>query len=125
MEPSRAPVTIERATADDGQAILQLLAGAALEIYADGALLRSVVVDARAKGQGIGTGITKAALDLASELGTPAVYLLTTTAEEFFPKFAFLRIGRSEVPKSVQKSVEFSSACPSTAIVMRRTLNQD
>ena len=96
---------------------------AALEVYADGALLRSVVVDADANGQGIGTQLTTAALDLANVLGMPAVYLLTTTAEAFFPKFGFVRIGRDQVPASVQMSVEFRSACPSTAIVMRRAMN--
>jgi amino-acid N-acetyltransferase len=145
-------VRLEQATVDDGPAILELLSGAALpvdglldhidtaivaragrrvvgcaalEVYMDGALLRSVVVDAGAKGQGIGTQVTTAALDLASALGAPAVYLLTTTAEEFFPKFAFVRIARQEVPASVQMSVEFRSACPSTAVVMRRTMNRD
>ena len=38
---------------------------AALEVYPDGALLRSVAVDAAARGQGIGTLVTTAALDLA------------------------------------------------------------
>ena len=96
---------------------------AALEVYPDGALLRSVVVDADAKGLGIGKQVTMAALNLASALGTAAVYLLTTTAEEFFPRFAFERIGRDQVPAGVQMSVEFRSACPSTATVMRRALN--
>jgi amino-acid N-acetyltransferase len=142
---------IEQATVDDGPAILQLLLKsglpvdglldhlntaivardegrvvgcAALEVYADGALLRSVAVDAPARGRGIGTRLTTAALDLASTRGVPAVYLLTTTAEEFFPRFAFQRIDRQQVPASVQSSVEFRSACPSTAIVMKRALRQ-
>ena len=149
MEPTRLDISIEPATGADGPAILRLLsvaglpvdglldhlgtavvakAGrrvvgcAALEVYTDGALLRSVVVDGEAKGQGIGTQVTTAALNLASVLGTPAVYLLTTTAEEFFPKFAFERIGRDEVPAGVKMSVEFRAACPSTAIVMRRAI---
>ena len=141
--------SIERARAEDGPLILQLLSAAelpvdglldhldtavvahtadrvvgcaAFEIYTDGALLRSVVVDDSVNGQGIGTRLTTAALDLASVLGMPAVYLLTTTAEAFFPKFGFVRIARSEVPASVQMSVEFRSACPSTAVVMRKAV---
>jgi amino-acid N-acetyltransferase len=142
-------VTIERARKDDGPAILELLANsalptdglldhlttamvarsggrlvgcAALEVYPDGALLRSVAVDGAAKRQGVGTQLTNAALDLARTLGMPAVYLLTTTAEGFFPKFAFERIPRHAVPASVQTSIEFRSACPSTAVAMRRDL---
>ena len=47
---------------------------------------------------------------------------LTTTAERFFPKFGFEGIARSDVPPSVQASIEFTSACPSSAMVMRKTL---
>ena len=97
------------------------IAGAAgLELYADGALLRSVVVDASVQGQGIGQRLTEAALTLARTLGAPAVFLLTTTADGFFPRFGFERIGRDDVPASVRQSVEFQSACPASAIVMRK-----
>ena len=50
------------------------------------------------------------------------VFLLTTTAERFFPKFGFEQIARDDVPPSVQASVEFRSACPASAIVMRKRL---
>jgi amino-acid N-acetyltransferase len=50
------------------------------------------------------------------------VFLLTTTAEAFFPKFGFEQIQRIDVPISLQASVEFQSACPASAIVMRKRL---
>ena len=53
---------------------------------------------------------------------TPALYLLTTTAERYFPKFRFEPIGRTDVATTVQTSLEFSSACPSSATVMRKSL---
>src|SRR5688572_26509866 len=95
---------------------------AALEVYAEGGLLRSVVVDRAHHSQGIGGRVTNAALQLASEHRLPAVFLLTTTAERFFPRFGFEVISRAEVPPSVQASVEFRSACPASAIVMRKRL---
>lgn len=95
---------------------------AALEVYRDGALLRSVAVDEAVRGSGIGHRLTEAALELATQLKIPAVYLLTTTAERYFPKFAFREISRDQVPATVQESVEFRSACPASAIVMRKTL---
>jgi len=52
----------------------------------------------------------------------PAIYLLTTTAEQYFPKFGFERIARSDVPPGVQTSIEFTAACPSSATVMRKRL---
>jgi len=100
----------------------QIVGSAALEIYADGALLRSVAVDARQQGRHVGHQLTEAALQLAREHGAHAVFLLTTTAERFFPRFGFEQIAREDVPPSVQASVEFTSACPASAIVMRKRL---
>jgi amino-acid N-acetyltransferase len=143
-------VRLERATVKDGPAILYLLAHsglptdglvehlgtaivargrdrivgcAALEVYADAALLRSVAVANEAKRGGIGTELTSAALDLATTLGVRAVYLLTTTAAEFFSRLSFEPISRQDVPSAVQRSVEFQSACPASAIVMRKQLS--
>lgn len=143
-----ATVRIERATLDDGPRIAALLrtsglpveglfdhldtafvarragrivGSAALELYDDGALLRSVAVDGSVRGRGIGQRLTTAALELADALNAPAVFLLTTTADDFFPRFAFRRISREEVPPGVQQSIEFRSACPASATVMVRT----
>jgi amino-acid N-acetyltransferase len=96
----------------------RVVACAALEVYADGTLLRSVAVETALRGSGLGQHLVRAALDLARERGSTAVYLLTTTAEEFFPRFGFRRISRAEVPPGVQTSVEFTSACPASAAVM-------
>jgi amino-acid N-acetyltransferase len=100
----------------------RVVGSAALEIYRDGALLRSVAVAPSAQGHGLGHDLTEAAVRMAQEKGLAAVYLLTTTAERFFPKLGFERIDRHDVPASVQASVEFASACPSSAVVMRKTL---
>ena len=95
---------------------------AALELYAEGALLRSVAVDPRWRGRRLGHQLTEAALRLAETRGAPAVFLLTTTAEQFFPTLGFEPIARDDVPESVRASVEFQSACPASAVVMRKRL---
>jgi amino-acid N-acetyltransferase len=100
----------------------RIVATAALEMYADGALLRSVAVEPRHQGTGLGHQLTDAALQLAATQGAHTVFLLTTTAERFFPKFGFEQIDRQQVPASVRESVEFQSACPASAIVMRKHL---
>ena len=99
-----------------------LLGAAAVELYADGALLRSVVVDPDARGRGLGYRLTEAALRVAKVRGADTAFLLTTTAEAFFPRLGFERIAREDVPVSVQASVEFKSACPASAVVMRKRL---
>jgi amino-acid N-acetyltransferase len=99
-----------------------IVGSAALEVYPEGALLRSVAVAAELQGQGLGHELTGAAIRLAKHLEAPAIYLLTTTAERYFPRFGFERIARTDVPATVQTSIEFTSACPSTATVMRKPL---
>jgi len=98
----------------------RVVGAAGLEFYADGALLRSVVVAADAQGQGLGRRLTEAALTIAEERSVSTVFLLTTTAERFFPRFGFERISRDEVPLSIRASVEFTFGCPASATVMRR-----
>ena len=102
-----------------------IVASALLEIYEDGALLRSVAVDPSSRGTGLGIRVTEAALAMARRLGVPAAFLLTTTAEGFFPRFGFTRIERGEVPSTLQQSIEFQSACPTSATVMRKVLFDD
>lgn len=100
----------------------RIVGTAALELYADGALLRSVAVEPHQQGKQLGHQLTNAALDLATTHGATTVFLLTTTAERFFPRFGFEPIPREAVPRSVRESVEFQSACPASAIVMRKQL---
>ena len=100
----------------------RVVGSAAIELYPEGALLRSMAVAQDWQGRHIGRDLAMAVLGLAQDRGATAVYLLTTTAEQFFRRFGFERIARTEVPASVQTSVEFQSACPSNATVMRKRL---
>jgi amino-acid N-acetyltransferase len=100
----------------------EIVGTAGLEFYSEGALLRSVAVEPRWQGKQLGHQLTDAAMQLATTHGAEAVFLLTTTAERFFPKFGFEQIDREQVPASVRQSVEFQSACPASAVVMRRQL---
>jgi amino-acid N-acetyltransferase len=93
-----------------------------LEAYGRAALLRSAVVAADARGVGIGAGLVKGLLDLARAQGIRDVYLLTTTAEAWFPRFGFARIGRDAVPSALHASEEFQGACPDSAVVMHAGL---
>lgn len=99
-----------------------VVGAAAVEIYAGGALLRSVVVDPAVRGQGLGHRLSEAALAIAKARGVPTAFLLTTTAETFFPRLGFELVPRDEVPQSVQASIEFRSACPASAVAMRKSL---
>ena len=93
-----------------------------LEVYGDSALLRSAAVHDEVKGRGIGRTLVNEILADAHQQGVAAVYLLTTTAENYFPAFGFERIDRSEVPLELDASEELKGACPASAIVMRKRL---
>ncbi len=95
-----------------------IVGSSALELYGTGALLRSVVVADHLRGQGLGQQLTQAALKLAKEHGVTFIYLLTETASGFFPRFGFRPIPRSEVVPAVQRSMEWTTACPVTAQAM-------
>ncbi len=95
---------------------------AAVEPYGSAALLRSVAVDPKFRGEGLGQRLTEAALRLARERGAREVYLLTETAAEFFPRFGFQPVDRAAIPDSVKASAELVSACPVSALAMRTSL---
>jgi amino-acid N-acetyltransferase len=96
------------------------LAGAiGLERYGCAALLRSAVVRPGDRGSGIGAALVRSLLDRARDGEVREIYLLTTSAEGWFPRFGFTPIAREHVPDAVRASVEFREACPASAAVMR------
>jgi amino-acid N-acetyltransferase len=95
---------------------------AGMELYGDGGLLRSVAVTPGWRGSGIGRVLIDRVLEAGRAAGVRDVYLLTTTAEHYFPRLGFACISREQVPGVVRASVEFTSACPSSAVVMQKTL---
>ncbi len=96
---------------------------AGLEVYGRAALLRSVAIDRAWRGTGLGRLITEHALDDAKSAGARDVYLLTTTAEHYFPRIGFACVARESVPDALMASEEFQGACPASAVVMRRALD--
>jgi N-acetylglutamate synthase-like GNAT family acetyltransferase/SAM-dependent methyltransferase len=93
-----------------------------VERHGDSGLLRSAVVAPVVRGRGVGEALVLNRLGWCLSEKLRAVYLLTTTAAEYFPRFGFVAIDRAAVPADVQASVEFSSACPSSAAVLALTL---
>jgi amino-acid N-acetyltransferase len=105
--------------AEDGDRI----AGAiGLERFGSVALLRSAVIAPNHRGSGIGRHLIETLLTRAVESGIEDMYLLTTTAEDYFSRFGFSRISRTAVPDELKASAEFQGACPDTATVMELSL---
>jgi amino-acid N-acetyltransferase len=95
---------------------LQCIGG--FEQYGATALLRSVAVDAGLRGSGVGEQLLDKVRGLAKEQGVSELYLLTTTAADFFGKRGFRVIGRADTPSALQASREFQGVCPASATAM-------
>lgn len=98
---------------------IQIVGAAGLEVYGRVALLRSVAVAPGWQGFGVGRALTGEILSRARERNVNEVFLLTTTAESFFPSFGFVRTDRANVPTELEQSRELQGACPATATVMK------
>jgi amino-acid N-acetyltransferase len=95
---------------------------AAVERYGDLGLLRSVAVAEGVAGRGLGTELVKSSVQRAHRLGLRALYLLTTTAAGFFPRFGFETVPRESLPPALSASEELRGACPASAVAMRLAL---
>jgi amino-acid N-acetyltransferase len=97
-----------------------LVGVAGLEVRGCDALLRSVAVDPAWRSHGVGRALVTRLIADAESRGLHALYLLTTTAERYFPSFGFQPVTRDEVPAAVRETSEFRSVCPASAVVMAR-----
>jgi amino-acid N-acetyltransferase len=100
----------------------EVVAVAGVEVCRDNALLRSVAVRDDWRQHGLGQQLVKRAVCEAEARGVHALYLLTMTAEHYFPRFGFEAIARDRVPVEIAETLEFKSACPASAIAMTKAL---
>jgi amino-acid N-acetyltransferase len=93
-----------------------------LETHGSHGLLRSVVVREPHRGEGYGATICDALECEARERGVETLWLLTTTAADFFEKRGYDRVPRDATPTAIRDTAEFAELCPDAATVMRRSL---
>ena len=84
------------------------------------ALLRSVAVSMAWQSRGLGRALVTRAIAEAEARGVQELYLLTTTADDYFPTFGFSVTSRDAVPPDIRATAEFRVACPASATVMMR-----
>ena len=108
--------------AEVNDATREIVGAGGVETCCDDALLRSVVVQPEWRSRGVGNELVRRIVFHAESRGVRALYLLTLTAEHYFPKFGFERIERASVPHEIAETVEFTSACPDTAVVMKKAI---
>jgi amino-acid N-acetyltransferase len=97
----------------------EIMGLAGVEVHGAHGLLRSVAVAPAMRGEGLGAELVRDRIRWAREQGMKSVYLLTTTASEFFTRHGFEIVSRDEAPVEIRASKEFSEVCPSSAVFMK------
>lgn len=100
----------------------QIIGSAGLEILGPFALLRSLAVHVACQGKGIGNALYQSIITVALEKNIKNLYLITTTADQYFEKLGFKRIDRAKVPEAIQQTAQFSDICPASSVVMMKKM---
>lgn len=93
-----------------------------VEPFPPDGLLRSVVVEESRRGTGVGSALCERLEARAVADGIDTLYLLTTTAADFFEARGYEEIDRADAPASIRETSQFAELCPSTAVCMRKRL---
>lgn len=93
-----------------------------IEVHGSVGLLRSVLVTESNRGRGYGTALCTALEEDAATNGVETLYLLTTTASEFFGREGYEPIAREHVPSSIRQTAEFVDLCPDSATCMEKPI---
>jgi len=101
----------------------KLVGTGGLELLRDCALLRSISIRKALQRKGLGSFIVGELEKVVMQRGMNCLYLLTTTAQDFFAARGYEKIDREEASAEIKDTAQFSSICPSSAVVMRKFLS--
>ena len=93
-----------------------------LELYGRDALLRSLVVAPEFRRTGLASALVQHAERYAHEQGAAAIFLLTTTAEEFFKHRGYVVADRANAPAAIRATREFADLCPASSALLVKAL---
>jgi amino-acid N-acetyltransferase len=101
----------------------RILGCAGLEVYGTDGLLRSVAVTPSMRHNGLGRALVGIAERDAAAIGVQRLFLLTTTAADYFSRIGYRACDRNAAPSLVQtSSSQFSGVCPASAVCMSKEL---
>lgn len=100
----------------------KLVAIGALEIYGINAILRSLAVHQTHQNHGYGKQMVRFLENKAIEKGIKNLFLLTSTAADFFKKLAYLPQQRDLCPPEILSSSQFRDICPQSASCLFKKL---
>ncbi|WP_168795980.1 arsenic resistance N-acetyltransferase ArsN2 [Paraburkholderia aromaticivorans] len=100
----------------------RIVGSVGLERVGTDALLRSLAVVQTSRNAGLGARLLARAENLARASGISELWLLTTTAADFFPRAGYVAVNRGSASSGLQASTQFAQLCPASAVCMMKTL---
>ncbi len=97
----------------------QLVGVVGLQRCGDLGLLRSLAVVSQRRGRGVARALCERVFVRARERALDSIWLLTTSARDYFARHGFDVVDRAQVPESIRATAQFASLCPASASVMR------
>ncbi len=101
----------------------RVLGCAGLESHGEDGQLRSMAVRWTSRNAGLGSRLHERLLFEAVMAGVRTLYVVTTTAEDFFTRHGYRRIAARQAPPRLLASEEFAAFVPGGGVVMSRTVN--
>ncbi|HKQ26291.1 MAG TPA: arsenic resistance N-acetyltransferase ArsN2 [Burkholderiales bacterium] len=99
-----------------------LMGAIGVEHYGRDALLRSLVVAPEYRNRKLGTKLVADLESRSRSLAVANLFLLTTSARDFFIRQGYQAIGRESVPAKLLAAAEFTRLCPDSAVCMTKSL---
>lgn len=93
---------------------------AGLESFGEDGQLRSMAVHWTSRNSGLGSSLHRRLLFEAVQAGVRRLYVVTTTAADFFTRQGYTKVRPAEVPPGVQASEEYAAFVPGGGVVMSR-----
>jgi len=101
----------------------RLIGCAGLQVAGQDGLVRSMAVHWTRRNAGLGSKLHERLLFEALLAGVKRLYVVTTTAEDFFAGHGFKKVAASAVPLELQASDEFTAFVPGGSTVMSRPVS--
>lgn len=100
----------------------KLIAVVGLEPYESVALLRSLAVLLDYRSLGLARKLVSFIETQAAQQGIQKLYLLTTTASNFFRPLGYQAAERTAAPLDIQQTAQFRGLCPASAVLLVKPL---
>ncbi|MFE4107904.1 arsenic resistance N-acetyltransferase ArsN2 [Almyronema epifaneia] len=94
-----------------------------VECYGQVGLLRSLAISQPHRRQNLGKRLVEKIEAYAQQQGVKTLYLLTTTAADYFRQLGYHNCDRQQVPPAIAETTEFRHFCPDSAACLVKALD--